>query len=357
MPQVGALLFLHNAEERNRYAVVTCNPVSGGFIVGGIDWNISINGTDSNGDKVIPLFCTIDNYQNANAISYNLDGIIGGVAAYTKTVISINARSRNLSLTLNTGIVDVYFSEKRLPLSEGQKFQVSAQTLTFILTASGNFVVPQSWNNANNKIHVLGPGASGTVGAAANYGAGGGGGAYARKNNVTLVPATIIPCVVGTTAGGTDTNFNGAGFLMAKAAAGVNGGTAAASVGDFKTSGGNGGAGNNINLAGGGGAAGPNAGGVNQGASIGGSGDGGFTGGLGGNPNLGVPNSNGGNGVTWQRFVDGAFFGPGGGGGGGGVTNPAGGNGGNYGAGGGGSYNGGAIGVGTNGLIVVEWTP
>lgn len=236
---------------------------------------------------------------------------------------------------------------------------------TIFLTTAGtfNWAVPIDWNNANNTIECLGAGANG-VGDQRNANAGGGG-AYARINNLALTPGTNVSYHIGSPGNG-DTTFNGTSLgacsVGAKGAVGTTGGAAGSSVGTIKYSGGTG-------IYGGGGGAGPYGGGNNGSSSTGGGGGSGDVGngGAGGNSS-----SNGSAGSEW-----GSSRGSGGGGACGfgavtglGATATAsasnGGNGGAYGAGGGvGGYaragNGstaiGVPGTGSGGLIKITYVP
>lgn len=343
MANVGALRFVESTDSRNRYAKVTLDVTTAKV------WDIAINGTDASGNQVIPRFITIDNYQNAAAVYYNLDSLAGSVAPYSKTTLEISKDARSLQITLATASIIVWVSEQKLPLNDGYKYSASPSTLTVQLSDSGNWIIPQTWNNANNRIHALGGSVSGAAGGAAR---GGGGGAYARKENATFNPGDIVPFVIGGYLSGIDTTFNGGAFLKAASAtlASNLGGLASNSVGDFKTNGGNGGVGPGYALLGGGGAGGPNANGLSAANSFGGAGDGGLSA-LGG----AVEGATGGNGGYWTRTADGAKVGPGGGGAGGNTL--AGGPGGNFGGGGGGSVTPGPGGGGAPGTIVIEWTP
>ena len=354
MKNVGALLFSESVDVYNRYALVTCNPATD------LQWSIAVNGTDNNGQRVFPLFITIDNYSNPNAVSYSIDGVNGGVAAYTKSVIAINPFTRNVLVTLNNGVVNIYFSEKKLPISEGQKFQVSSSSFSIIYTTGGTFTVPNNWNNSSNKIHAIGAGVNGVNSAGAGLaGRGGGGGAYARLENVILTIGEVLSITIPAANSGADTTLKrGATTLLSADAANPansNGGLASNCIGDIKYDGGDGGDATVVNRVGGGGAAGPNGAGLDFNLQNGGAGDSGVTGGLGGI--AGLVANDGGNGVTWTRIQDGGIFGPGGGGAGGTGGVPNAGDGGNYGAGGGGGFDAGLGGVGKAALLVIEWTP
>jgi hypothetical protein len=141
--------------------------------------------------------------------------------------------------------------------------------------------------------------------------------------------------------------------LVAKGASAATGGSAGSSTGTTKFSGGNGGTGTLSGQgAGGGGSAGLNGAGNNgQNVNQGGSGDAGI-GGAGGNSVSGIIKTNGLPGSEWLTA------GSGGGGAGGGELGAPGGDGGAYGAGGGGSGRaGGGGGNGSQGVIVITYTP
>jgi len=174
-----------------------------------------------------------------------------------------------------------------------------------VLTSGTTFRTPSDWNNTNNSIECYGAGAGGLIQGTAgvNYGGpGGGGGAYARSNNVVLSFGVNIPISIG--AGGTqgtagsDTSFN-SGAILAKGGSigsgytGGVGGLTATSVGTVKFAGGNGGSGNSTAAScggGGGGAGGPTSAGTAGGAgltTIGGAG------GAGGSPSGGAGGAGG----------------------------------------------------------------
>lgn len=282
--------------------------------------------------------------------------------------------------------------------------------------SSTTWTVVSDWSSVNT-IEGIGGGGGGNNGITTSggiSGGGGGGGAYAKITNLTLTPGATAYRQAGgagssgaPASAGSDTWFNktsnsapgsSSDGIVAKAGGGASGGTAGTAgssgscIGATTNSGGAGGAGGGcVGAAGGGGAAGPNAaggaggasgasatqggggGGGNNGASgngasgssgnggSGGSGaSGGANGGAGGNgfPNSATAGTAGSNGTLWTTA------GPGGGGGGGGGVNGdarAGGAGGNYGAGGGGGAqygaNLGSGGTGTQGILVITYTP
>lgn len=210
--------------------------------------------------------------------------------------------------------------------------------VTVFLTSGSSWTVPADCTQLE-WVDCIGAGANGTISGLSVVG--GGGGAFARKNNVPVTPGASISIQVGT---GLDTVFGGTTLASCTCGAakgsGTMGGLASASVGDTCYNGGNG----NGTFGGGGGAAGPNGAGQSSGGYPGGAGDAGF-GGAGG-----TANNNGSAGTEYD-----ASHGCGGGAGG----RNASGNGrtgGAYGGGGGGKVSG-SDGPGYQGLIVVRYTP
>lgn len=206
------------------------------------------------------------------------------------------------------------------------------------LTSGSSWTVPADCTSIN-WVDCIGAGGDGLLVSLAVQG--GGGGAYARKNTISVAPGASIAYQVGT---GVDTVFGGTSLAScicgAQAASGRTAGTAAASVGDVKYSGGTG----HAVYGGGGGAGGPNGAGQNASGYPGGDGDAG-SGGAGGAKGVA-----GGAGTEYD-----ASHGSGGGGGGNNV-NGSGIPGGLYG-GGGGARASGTVGPGAQGLIVINYTP
>lgn len=355
MINTGAILFSENADRNNRFAKIVCDTSLD------IDFTIVLNGTDRNGTPVKPRFISVDNFNNANGIDFSVDGFgPSGIAPYTISVIELNPDAQRFSMRATFGIVNVYISEKKLPISPGPKYtQTAVAKFLFLNAGLGSIAIPTDWNSGNNVIHCIAPGNTGTNGTPGPFaGSGGGGGAYASIRNLALSPGAIINCQVGAGNSGNDTWFVSAGTVMAKAPVTRTGGLASASIGTTKYNGGT--ATDNSASAfagsGGGGGAGPRGvGGNSSGGSsqTGGTGDAGFT--AGGAPGGGNPSA-GPNGSYWRQTTDAATAGSGGGGGGSGGGGLSGGAGGQYGAGGGGGLNTGG-GAGRDGLIVLEWTP
>lgn len=216
-----------------------------------------------------------------------------------------------------------------------------ADVRIFLTTpGAGSWTVPADCTSAT--IECIGGGGNGAI---ANSGIrGGGGGAYSKKNSLTLTPGASINYQVGGVA--QDSWFQSTSVVLAKGgtngASSVNGigGQASAGVGDVKYSGGNG------PKYGGGGAAGP----------YGNGGDGDYTGGVGGGGygGAGAPSvyTNGGNGTEWSSSP---AYGSGGGGTGDNVALTSGG--GLYGGGGAGGRIGSHDNYGRQGLIVITYTP
>jgi len=292
-----------------------------------------------------------------------------------------------------------------IPFTTPRKYQEKV----VVLTTTGSV---QTWESPSDvpvsggvSIQCIGPGGRGVDGGS-NGRAGGGGGAYARIDDVTLSASTEYDYQVGAAHSGDDTWMRiDAGStapsstsegVLAKAGANSSdrssaaGGDSASCIGDVVFSGG---ASGNVGSgedggSGGGGAAGPRGPGAN-GAGADGNNGGGGGGGNGGSAGSGiiggdgpfgegggaagadgtagtgggggggtVSTGNGGNGAQYPIATDtssGLLVGPGGGGGGG-HDSDNGGNGGGYGAGAGGAGNGnGQRGSGTQGVIVIRY--
>jgi len=206
------------------------------------------------------------------------------------------------------------------------------------LTSGTSWTVPSDCTRIN-WVDTIGSGADGILAGISAHG--GGGGAYARKNAISVTPGASIAYQVGV---GLDTVFGGTVLTScicgAAKANGAVGGLASSSVGDVTFNGGNG----DTTFGGAGGAAGPNGAGNSGSGYLGGAGDAG-SGGAGGAK--GDPGSAG-------TEYD-ASHGSGGGAGGRNTAGP-GFPGGLYGGGGGGDVTG-ADGAGQQGLIVISYTP
>jgi len=248
----------------------------------------------------------------------------------------------------------------------------AVDTVTFLTTTGSNtYTRPGDWSNTNN-IQLIGAGSNGggAGSGTANTISGGAGGAFARKNNLSISSSETY--VIGAANSANDSTFVNASTAKAQAArvapgtnTGAVAGAAGSSVGDTTYSGGRGGNGSGAatGAPGGGGAAGPNGAGTqgvdspNDASGTAGGAGGPSGGGAGGTAGTNYNNNAGagGNGTEWD-----ATHGSGGGGGGSGRENPAyiGGTGGRYGGGGGSGFkSGGANGVGYQGIIVVTYTP
>lgn len=215
-------------------------------------------------------------------------------------------------------------------------------TLVFV-TSGSSWVVPGDCSLADY-VDCIGAGADGTI--SAFGGDGGGGGAFARGTSIALTPGGSVSIQVGAAL---DTCFGGTSLgactVGAQKATGTTAGTASASVGSLKYNGGAGVAGGGFVPGSGGGAGGLNGAGVAA-VTDGGAGDAGFGGAGGSGSGAGTA---GGNGTEYDASH--------GSGGGGGRSSTANGNaGGAYGGGGGGA-NSGTVGAGSQGLIVVSYTP
>ena len=254
-------------------------------------------------------------------------------------------------------------------------------TVVFLAGTGGvdTWQVPEKWNNADNYIEALGPGGNGGSASGSVGGGSAGGGAYAKTNNVQLVPRGTASYRVGLGGTHNSTWLSNTGVAPTTTAQGVLaecgynasstsgniGGRVAQSIGDTLFRGGNGKNGGTTfsglftfpSYAGAGGAAGPGGRGgdglAGQNGAIfwgGGAGAGNSGAGADSASSTGAAGSDGGG--------DGGTNGPGGAGtnwdashgsGGGGASN---GGGGLYGGGGGGNG-----GPGAQGLLVITYTP
>lgn len=205
----------------------------------------------------------------------------------------------------------------------GKRTRSIATTPTIILLTGGSsFLVPENWNFETlgplgfaNKVECLG---GGGVGMYDMY-TGGGGGAYARVENLTLTPlASASYAIAGV---GTiyyqrnSTRFNGASYaassVAAEGAQGSSIGTAASSIGTVRYSGG-------AASSGGGGCARPTGNGPNASGSTGGPSSAVLWVDNSGGSNNGLQARCGGGGArstSWNTRMHGANFGGGGGGG------------------------------------------
>jgi hypothetical protein len=270
----------------------------------------------------------------------------------------------------------VLFFETVEALKTDRPFKIEQLAIVIFATSGTTFNVPSDWDSANNFVDCIGPGSRGVApSAGVKGGDGGGAGAWARKNNVSLSAGGTCPMVIGSGNSGTNTSFN-SGSCVAQAATANSrtGGTAASSTGDSKNNGGTGGLGESFGLfacgGGGAGAGGPNGaggGGANGGDAGGGQGSGGGAGNAGlsgggsgaGTPGIGNNGGNGGSGTTYTQTSPSISAGPGGGGAGAGhaASVLTGGNAGNYGAGAGAGNDQGSNGNAADGLIVATYTP
>ena len=95
------------------------------------------------------------------------------------------------------------------------------QTQTIYLTSGTSWAVPADWNNASNKIEVIGGGGGGNGGGGTGNGGGGGGGGYSAITNLTLTPGSTVSYNVGLggAAAGGNTWFNGSSLSNASVSA------------------------------------------------------------------------------------------------------------------------------------------
>lgn len=219
-----------------------------------------------------------------------------------------------------------------------------AAPVQIVLTSGTSWTVPDDWNNSGNKVECIGAGASNFFqDGTANFG--GGGGAYAMKQNIALTPGATVSYRIGSSSKTLAVNsswFVSDSTVKAAGATNATGASVSNCVGDLRYAGGNGGA-----SYGGGGAAGPNGNGMGGSVAKGGDGDAGF-GGIGSASNS---QANGGAGLEWGSA------GSGGGGGNTTLSTRAPGAGGAYGGGAGADVQNLHNAGGAKGVIVITYVP
>ncbi|SDK41278.1 hypothetical protein SAMN05444163_8052 [Bradyrhizobium ottawaense] len=124
--------------------------------------------------------------------------------------------------------------------------------MTQIVLSSGSQLIIPADCVKFDSVECMGAGAQGAAGVGTdgltspgNGGYGGGGGAYARRNNVPVTPGSTVSFAIGLNSGGTSWFINGS-TCLAVGGNGQLGGNAASCVGDVTVSGNNGVAGGGI---------------------------------------------------------------------------------------------------------------
>lgn len=276
------------------------------------------------------------------------------VLGITYTIENYYRLDHHYNLVAQRSITEIN-GKKQVPL-------ILSTVVFLVTTGTNNYTVPADWSDTNTVAVVGGGGQGGATRASGAKCSGGGGGAYAASTLTGISPGTLVSYSVGTASN--DTWFLTSGTLLAQGGSNGNsslgtaaqGGSASASIGTTKFSGGNSGAATGSGSAtGGGGAAGQHGAGKNSlnattvnSSTSGGAGDNGSGG------------SSGANGTNFDASH-------GSGGGGNGVEassgNLTGGDGGLYGAGGGAcavnsAFGGSASsGQGAQGIIWIVYTP
>ena len=150
---------------------------------------------------------------SGNNLTHKIHGIVSSTASASNMLV-LKASSAIFPATVN--IIPDYIYQDYVDLSastlsfSGGKLYIGSNStgtatnaVTGVLpdvynkviflttTASGQtWTVPADWNNAANKIEIIGAGGSGDTNL--SFGVGGGGGAYASVTNITLTPAETI---------------------------------------------------------------------------------------------------------------------------------------------------------------------
>lgn len=110
---IDTLQYQDTADIGNRYALVELDTTIDE------DWRIILNGTDENGQFVVPKFIAIDNYQNDDLVQVTIDDLITSVAAFTKTIWQITPNTQEIIAHVSSGVVRIWVSEQKLPVGEG----------------------------------------------------------------------------------------------------------------------------------------------------------------------------------------------------------------------------------------------
>lgn len=113
MQLIRSLQFQDNADVGNRYAKINVD-----FDLE-TEWELTLNGTDDNGDLVRFNFVAIDNYVNDNDVTIQIDDIGSVVASFTKVIWQVNPLVQTVRLSADAGEITVWVSEKKLPIGEG----------------------------------------------------------------------------------------------------------------------------------------------------------------------------------------------------------------------------------------------
>lgn len=111
--RIGSLVFKDTPDARQRFAEL------------GLDtdfedvFKITLNGTDTNGQHVIPRFVQVDNFDNVSPVGVTINGIKNTVAPYTRTTFEIATYTPEIGIHAYEGVVKLYISETKLGIGDG----------------------------------------------------------------------------------------------------------------------------------------------------------------------------------------------------------------------------------------------
>lgn len=113
MQRIDTIHYQESADAHNRFAKVTLDAT--------VDdtWTISLNGTDNNGDYVVPHFVAIDNYNNNGSVDITIDAIEATIGPFTKQIWGLSSFAKDIVLGITEGVVTIWISEQKLPIGEG----------------------------------------------------------------------------------------------------------------------------------------------------------------------------------------------------------------------------------------------
>ena len=112
MRSIGSLFYQDTAAIRNRFANLDLDTDYN------TDFRITLNGTDFNGNFVVPHYVQVDNFDNIAPVNVTVNGVTNTVAAYTRTTFEI-AGANDILIHAYEGTVKVYISETKLGVGDG----------------------------------------------------------------------------------------------------------------------------------------------------------------------------------------------------------------------------------------------
>lgn len=113
MTNIPRLNWRDTLNQNNRVAEVDLNTDFGSF------WNIALNGTDINGQTVIPRFMTVDNINSIAPVQVTMNGITSIISPYTRTTYTIGLFQGFVTANIIEN-VKFYFAENSLGIPDEQ---------------------------------------------------------------------------------------------------------------------------------------------------------------------------------------------------------------------------------------------